>query len=174
MRQDLPPIALSVRQPSAWAIIHGGKDIENRSLGSVRAGRMDCRTICIHAAIGLKEAEYNWSVYKFQPNGVMIPRPDALPRRAIIGTVDVVDIVDHSDSPWFGGPMGLVLQNPTPIDPIPCTGELGYFEWHPDGDVAEPLPWMRKWGRNGQDLQTQDLFDDLPTAFKTAPPRPYK
>lgn len=28
---ELPETALSVRQPLAWAIIHCGKDIENRS-----------------------------------------------------------------------------------------------------------------------------------------------
>ncbi|MGP1355774.1 hypothetical protein [Roseicyclus sp.] len=54
----LPPIALSVRQPSAWAIIHGGKDVENRSLGAIRAGRMGPGRIAIHAASGMKQAEY--------------------------------------------------------------------------------------------------------------------
>ncbi|WP_409188395.1 hypothetical protein [Bradyrhizobium sp. RDM4] len=32
----LPEFALSVRQPWAWAIIHGGKDVENRSAPAVR------------------------------------------------------------------------------------------------------------------------------------------
>ena len=64
MPPDLPPIALSVWQPWAWAIIHGGKDIENRSEGAVRSGGMVPGRICIHAATGLKEEEYRWSVYK--------------------------------------------------------------------------------------------------------------
>lgn len=34
---DLPELALSVRQPWAWAIIHAGKDIENRSWQDITA-----------------------------------------------------------------------------------------------------------------------------------------
>lgn len=30
-QSDLPPLALSIRQPWAWAILCAGKDIENRS-----------------------------------------------------------------------------------------------------------------------------------------------
>jgi hypothetical protein len=84
-----PSIALSVRQPSAWAIIHGGKDVENRSLGSIRAGRMVPGRIAIHAAIGMKRAEYEYLVWRWARDGVTVPRPDA-PRRAIIGSVEVV------------------------------------------------------------------------------------
>lgn len=35
---ELPPLALSVRQPWAWAIIYAGKDIENRLWGASRTG----------------------------------------------------------------------------------------------------------------------------------------
>lgn len=46
---SLPDIAVSVRQPWAWAIIHAGKDIENRSLAAVKHGMKPGR-IAIHAA----------------------------------------------------------------------------------------------------------------------------
>ncbi|NRB01973.1 MAG: hypothetical protein HRU30_01785 [Rhodobacteraceae bacterium] len=170
---DLPRLALSVRQPSAWAIIHGGKDIENRSEGSVRAGRMTTGRICIHAAIGLKAAEYDYLVYRMAQNGVTTPPPDQLVRRAIIGTVEVVDFVTRSDSPWYGGKVGLLLQNPVPVAPIPCAGELGYFEWEQEGEIATPLPWMTRWGRADDDGRTGDLFDDLPLGFKSPPKRPF-
>ena len=52
---DLPPLALSVRQPWAWAILHGGKVIENRSLGAIRAGNMVPGHICLHAAAGMTD-----------------------------------------------------------------------------------------------------------------------
>ncbi len=170
---DLPRLALSVRQPSAWAIIHGGKDIENRTEGSVRAGRMTTGRICIHAAIGLKASEYEWSIFKMAKTNTKVPPPDHLIRRAIIGTVEVVDFVTQSDSPWYGGKVGLVLRDPVAIAPIPCSGALGYFEWAPDGKIAEPLPWMKAWGRKDDDGITGSLFDDLPRAFKSEPPRPY-
>jgi hypothetical protein len=33
---DLPRLAISVRQPWAWAIIHGGKPLENRTAGAIK------------------------------------------------------------------------------------------------------------------------------------------
>lgn len=62
----LPRFALSVLQPWAWGIICAGKTIENRSLGAIRAGNMDCRSICIHAASGMTQREYDWAVYEMQ------------------------------------------------------------------------------------------------------------
>ena len=172
MTSDLPPLALSVRQPWAWAILHGGKVIENRSLGAIRAGGMDCRTIALHAAAGLKEEEYRWGVWRLQRHGVRCPRPDDLPRRAIIGHVRVVEIITESDSEWFGGEAGLVLEDPVPCDPIPAAGALGYFEWQPGGDLAPALPWMRSYDRPGGDAQTGELFPDLDQSFRNAPTRP--
>ena len=170
---DLPPLALSVRQPWAWAIVAGHKVIENRSAGAIRAGRMDCRRIAIHAATGLKRDEYDWAVWRLDRHGVAYPRPDALVRGAIIGAVDVVDIVDRSDSEWFGGPMGLVLANASVCDPIPAIGELGYFRWARAGALAQPMPWMTAWGRRDSDGATGDLFSDLPTAYREAPRKPW-
>lgn len=166
---DLPPLALSVRQPWAWAIIHGGKVIENRSLGSIHAGHMDCRTICIHAASGLKEDEYRWGLWRLDRHGVRCPRPDDLVRSAIIGTVDVVDIVTESDSAWFGGQAGLVLENPRPIVPIPCIGALGYFKWEPADAPAPAKPWMVQF----QMPDHNDLFSDAPLQFKDIPQKPW-
>ncbi|MBF9031316.1 hypothetical protein HKCCE3408_13010 [Rhodobacterales bacterium HKCCE3408] len=165
---ELPPLALSVRQPSAWAIIFGGKDVENRSLGSIRAGRMEPGRIAIHAAIGMKQAEYDYLVWRWAQDGVTVPRPDALPRRAIIGSVEVVRVVTESDSPWFGGEAGLLLRDPVPCDPVPAPGALGYFWWEAGGALAEPLPWMRNWGP-----ADGGLFGDLPVAFEQPPVKPF-
>ncbi|MFN3226386.1 MAG: hypothetical protein ACE360_09075 [Hyphomicrobiales bacterium] len=172
----LPPLALSVRQPSAWAIIHGGKVIENRSKGSIRSGNMDCRRIAIHAAVGLTEKEYRWSLHKLHELGVACPPPADLPRGAIIGSVNVVDIVSRSESPWFSsrpGNQGLVLENPVPCDPIPSKGKLGYFSWERAGQLAEPAPWMRGYGAPNKDEQTLNLFNDLEPGFKTPPEKPW-
>ena len=170
---DLPHIALSVRQPSAWAIIFGGKEIENRSLGSIRAGRMGPGRIAIHAASGMKQDEYRYLHWRWAKDGVHVPPPDVLPRRAIIGSVEVVEIVTESDSPWFGGEAGLRLTGPVPCDPIPAPGALGYFEWQPGGELAEPLPWMRAYGRAGADQETRELFPDLGPSFKAPPKKPF-
>lgn len=95
---ELPLLALSVRQPWAWAIIHGGKVIENRSLGSIKAGRMTTGRICLHAASGMKEEEYRYAHWRLAQHGVTCPRPDMLVRGGIIGTVDVTGIITSSDS----------------------------------------------------------------------------
>ena len=164
---DLPKLALSVRQPSAWAIIFGGKDIENRTMGSIRAGRMTTGRICIHAATGLTEDEFRYIAWRMQQIGVICPPPAELPRGAIIGTVDVVEIVTQSDSLWFGGAAGLRLENPVPLDrPIPARGTLGYFEWETGGSLSSPLPWMRKYDPTG-------LFGQMPLAFSEPPKRPW-
>lgn len=173
MSHDLPPLALSIRQPWAWAVVAGHKPIENRSHGSIRAGRMDLRRIAIHAATGMREAEYAWAVWKMAQVGVKVPPPSALPRGALIGAVDVTDIITESDSPWFGGPCGLVLQNPVQSAPLPCTGALGYFKWTEGGQLAPPAKWMEKYEQINADARTGALFDDLPIQHAAPPPKPF-
>ena len=167
---DLPPLALSVRQPWAWAIIHGGKDIENRTLGSIRAGGMKTGQICIHAASGMRETEYRWGLYKLQQVGVTAPHPAELVRGGLIGVVEVVDIVSESDSPWFGGPWGLVLENPVPIEPIPAQGALGYFEWARAEGFSPALLWMAEFAGG---TETAALFPDLEPSFREMPRKPF-
>lgn len=170
---DLPALALSVRQPWAWAIIFGGKVIENRSLGAIKAGKMDCRPICIHAASAMKRDEYEWGVWRLAKHGVTCPRPDELTYGAIIGRVDVTDIITESDSEWFGGKAGLFLESPVPVEPIPSTGSLGYFEWTRADTFAPIKPWMRAWNAPNGDTQTTDLFGNTPPVFEHAPPKPF-
>ncbi|SHG77740.1 ASCH domain-containing protein [Cognatiyoonia sediminum] len=169
---DLPPIAMSVRQPWAWAIVAGHKRIENRTRGAIRSGGMDCRRIAIHAAKGLKEDEFHWGYWRLHRHGVQCPHPAELPRSAIIGVCEVVDIIEQSDSEWFGGPCGLVLENASMFDPIPAKGALGYFEWQKGGTLAPPTMWMNSFDAPNGDENTLSLFDRLEPSFKTDPSRP--
>lgn len=170
---DLPPLALSVRQPWAWAIIHGGKVIENRSLGSIRAGNMKPGKICIHAAAGMKEDEYRYAHWRLAKHGVACPRPDHLIRSAIIGTVEVTEVVTASRSEWFGGEAGLALQDPQAIDPIPARGALGYFAWEKAPDFAPVKPWMTQFDAPGGDAQTGSLFPDAEMSYQRPPKKPW-
>ncbi|QJF49923.1 hypothetical protein [Roseobacter ponti] len=171
---NLPRLALSVRQPWAWAIIHGGKVIENRSMGAIRAGRMTTGTICIHAASGMKEDEYRWAHWRLAKHGVTCPRPEDLVRSAIIGTVKVTEIITASDSEWFGGAAGLVLADPRPVGPVPASGQLGYFKWQPGGTIAPPKPWMKRFDINRGDTRTLPLFPDAEPSYKTPPAKPVR
>lgn len=140
----LPRDALSVRQPWAWAIIHAGKDIENRSWQAVNHGLAKRGRIAIHAAKGMTREEYV-DAAEFMLKDLRIEYPPAreLLRGGIIGSVEVVNVVTEHDSPWFFGPRGLVLADPEPCPFIPCIGMLGYFAWQP-ADVSV-VPAAARW-----------------------------
>lgn len=142
--EELPELALSVRQPWAWAIIHAGKDIENRSWQAVNHGLRQRGRIAIHAAKGMTKAEY-WEAREFIDRlGYTCPDPHALPRGGIIGSVEVIDVAKQHDSRWFFGPRGLVLRDPRPSRFIPAKGALGYFRWSESdpSTVPQPARWM--------------------------------
>jgi len=131
---------LTVRQPWAGAIVHLGKDVENRPQRWAYRG-----PVLIHAAlynpmyipdhtsvcrIAFPGAEY-WSFDFCQERG------------QIIAITEIVDCVDHTDghgwtipwmqgdshylvSPWYiEGQFGYVLRNTQPITPTLYTGGLG-------------------------------------------------
>lgn len=145
---DLPQFALSVRQPWAWAIIHAGKDIENRNWSRLNATRplLDFRgPVCIHAAKGMTRDEYEGAADFIASTGaITVPPPHEILRGGIIGTAEIVDVVRKSHSPWFFGTIGLVLANARAVDFIPATGVLGFFKWqaNPAGAADPPARWM--------------------------------
>jgi hypothetical protein len=110
--------ALSVRQPWAWAIIYGDKRVENRNWkNQYTIGR-----IAIHAGLG----DDGFDDY---PKRKKRPKPHELVYGAIIGVVEIVDVVTTHRSVWFEGQYGWVLRNPRPLrTPIKCIGKLGLWE----------------------------------------------
>lgn len=132
--------ALTVRQPWAWAIVHGGKDIENRvqALGPYRG------PVAIHAGAGFSD-EGGQSPLVLGHEGYA---DAALPKSAVIGVVDLVD-VHHADdvvgiltcrcSPWaMAGHHHMVLANPRPLStPIPAKGRLGL--WRPGDELTAAI-----------------------------------
>ncbi len=139
----LPRLALSVRQPWAWAIVSAGKHLENRSWGSWNHHLKRQRgPICIHASSGMTRDEYEDACDFMAKNGVTCPPPGDLIRGGIIGTAVIVDWVRTSHSFWFVGPGALSLRDMTPVAPIPCPGALGYFEWKQAGALTPPAKWM--------------------------------
>ncbi|MQP68572.1 hypothetical protein GE253_24975 [Niveispirillum sp. SYP-B3756] len=145
MTAGLPDIALSVRQPWAWAIVAGHKDVENRSTFAVTTGATATKPIAIHAAKGMTRDEYEEAAEFMAKRGVTCPRPNELIRSAIIGTAVVTAVVARYPSPWFFGPRGLVLRDQRMVDPIPAVGQLGYFKWSPAGSIADISAWMATW-----------------------------
>ena len=110
--------ALSVKQPWAWAIIHGGKTIENRPRRTHLRGK-----IAIHASA---QPRREW---EFPARARKPPPQEKWVLGAIIGFVDVVDCVHNHRSKWFQGPFGYLLANPRPLRaPVPCKGALGFWK----------------------------------------------
>jgi hypothetical protein len=139
----LPLRALSVRQPWAWAILFAGKDIENRSWQAVNHGLTVRGEIALHAAKGMTRNEYESTRDFMATLGVDCPDACDLWRGAVIGTVEVVDVVREHASPWFFGPRGLVLRNPKSFAPVPVSGALGYFNWQER--KVDQFPETPKW-----------------------------
>nr|WP_294560249.1 ASCH domain-containing protein [uncultured Rhodopila sp.] len=119
--------AITVRQPWAWLLIQGTKDIENRDWPTNVRGQ-----VAIHAAKGMTRFEYEdaWEfVAHFDPLlAWQMPLPKELVRGAIIGTMILRDCVTSSKSPWFQGRYGFVLDTPEPWDSYPISGQLGFWE----------------------------------------------
>lgn len=145
---------LTVRQPWAWAIVHGGKDVENRGrniAGSYRgpvaihAGMREDTAARQHPGIQ-KLAEERWGT---TADELLTGRHDQFGR--IIGVVDLVDVHHAAECVYVGAAVEdfdgnfvsqeisycsvwaqdsnvnhLVFANPRALDePIPHRGALG-------------------------------------------------
>ena len=127
--------ALTVHQPYAWAILAGLKRVENRTWSTGYRG-----PLLIHA--GRRSEQWLAEIAKLRAAGVDVPDPDELVFGAIIGQVDVVDVVQYdprqsqlvdphglADDFWATGPVCLILANPQIFpEPIPCRGQPGLWE----------------------------------------------
>lgn len=117
VKKTLP--ALSIRQPWAWLIVNGFKDIENRTWNTSYRG-----TFLVHASKTLDTVGIAWVRNKFD---IPMPEPDDFERGGVVGIVQLVDVVTAHDSPWFEGSYGFVLADAHPIPFIPIRGQMGFF-----------------------------------------------
>lgn len=113
--------ALSLKQPWAYVIVHGHKDIENRKWPTDYRG-----PLVIHASKGWSQDGYD---YLCGPRDLWIPRREDYVFGALIGIVDLVDCVDRHESEWFWGDWGFVLRNARGFKKsVPWRGQLGLFD----------------------------------------------
>lgn len=141
---DIPEFALAVRQPWAWALIHAGKDCENRSWNVYKSGWNFRGRVAILASQGMTQAEY-WGaaedINSINPRSC--PAPEDLIRGAIIGSVEIYGKTRRSDSPWFVGPGAFLVRNPIACEPIPVDGQLDFFRWQRAArSTIRPAKWM--------------------------------
>lgn len=125
------PKVLTVRSPWAWAIIHGGKGVENRSRRTTHRGEL-----YIHAGLG-------WSqdgLEALKARGLPVGEAYAA-AGMVIGTVDLVSVhhadeCENSCSTWaLPGRYHWLLENRKPLaHPFAATGRLGLWNL-PEGEV---------------------------------------
>ncbi len=132
--------ALSIKQPWAWLICAGYKDIENRSWAIPISFRLPQR-IYVHAG-KMVDWEATVKIGKGYLRRISVPAEKAingaqLTLGSIIGEVDIIDSSfrfgeenDNLYSIWHvPGQNGFKLANPVLYDkPIPYKGQLGFFD----------------------------------------------
>lgn len=107
--------ALSIRQPWAWLIVNGYKDIENRDWSTNFRG-----TVLIHAGKAIDHkaaADLALGLHPVTGNSI-IPAysiPPAYETGGIVGVAEIVDCITSSSSEWFVGPYGFLIRNARPL-----------------------------------------------------------
>lgn len=147
--------ALTIQHPWAWAILHGGKKIENRTWACSHRG-----PLVIHAGKSTawmdRENPLDWP-HRY---GVALPQRGDLTFGAILGVVDLVYSVPLIQVENFAaldewrfdrfreGPICWLLRNPRPFArPIPWKGAQGLWDV-PDEIVREALEGVAACAKN--------------------------
>ncbi|HYF16334.1 MAG TPA: ASCH domain-containing protein [Ramlibacter sp.] len=123
--------ALSIRQPYAWLIVQGIKDIENRTWTTGFRG-----PVLIHAGVNYPKRDYEDDFESFAGRGFPLAREQMV--GGIVGIATITGCVTSSASPWWRGPAGFTLANARPCPLVPMRGALGFFDVPPS--VLEQLP----------------------------------
>lgn len=123
--------ALSIRQPWAWLILHGGKDVENREWPTAFRGE-----VLIHAGKTMTRGDYEACALfcSGMPDGALpadfrFPSFDELKGQlgGVVGKMRIADCVTQSPSPWFCGRFGFVIEAAETRPFKACKGSLGFF-----------------------------------------------
>ena len=132
---------ISIRQPWAWLILHGGKDIENRSWNTKVRG-----LVLIHAAKGFTSAEYDDAVSYVDTDvdsdlAERIPSPSEIKLGGIVGAAILSSVAQPGTDagPWHTGEWGFVLARPTVLPFRSYKGALGFFQVEVTFDEARRL-----------------------------------
>ena len=132
--------ALSIRQPWAWLICAGYKDIENRDWSLPKSFYLPQR-IYVHAGNKVDDEGAVWlweNKERLGIQGVVKEWTDICnfwTGSFLIGQVDILKQISSESLEWLGYPRwfagryGFLLANPVLFHtPIPYKGQLGFFE----------------------------------------------
>jgi hypothetical protein len=122
---------LSLRQPWAWMVVAGGKNIENRRWNTRFRGEF-----LIHAAKGMTRKEYEDAVYFARTVSpfLIVPAFGDLERGGLVGRARLVDVIAPCSAekpcahPWhMPAQFGFVLDGVERLDFVPMRGQQGFF-----------------------------------------------
>jgi hypothetical protein len=134
-----PEFALTVRQPLAWAIVSGYKDVENRSWSPT--GLRPGQKFAVHASKARPTAEALQDVARKVGRKVRVPTD--LERGAVVGVVEYRGVIGHRSSQWFEGPIAWRLGKIVRLQqPVRCEGQLGLWRL-PKAVTAKVVPQLR-------------------------------
>ena len=159
--------AISLHAPWAWALMYGGKDVENRAktFPRRRGGVEVTGRVWVHASVwpgrgalwapSTQTAPQKWEMFFTEFNAVIRtvqlrgsthtehewPTADAM-RGHIVGSVEVYGYQtpdNPPDSPWYvPGSLAIMVRDPKPlVTPVPAQGALGW--WTPPAEVLAQL-----------------------------------
>jgi hypothetical protein len=119
--------SLSIRQPWAWLIVNGHKDVENRDWPTKFRG-----AFLVHAGKTKGREQYEAAARIAEEVGIEMPSIDALDYGGIVGQSCLHGCVTASDSHWFVGEYGFLLRDSKPLPFVPFRGMLGFFNVPPE------------------------------------------
>lgn len=109
--------ALSIKQPWAWLIVNGYKNIENRTWKTKFRGEF-----LVHASKSVDKP----ALKEMIKQGYPLPREFDI--GGIVGKATLVDCRTYGESKWFQGPVGFYLKDMQTLPFKPCKGMLNFFE----------------------------------------------
>lgn len=156
--------ALSIRQPWAWAILHAGKRVENRTWSSSFRG-----TFLLHAAKGCSASEYLEAVKWMVSMGLarspisklnamneivlrvadidpaklpLVPPLEEMPRGGIVGRARLANVLQPTGRPlvkWHSPTQfGFLLEDVEPLPFVPLRGFQLLFNVPEDAAQVTP------------------------------------
>lgn len=119
-------LALSIRQPWAWLILHAGKDIENRDWPTKVRGR-----VLIHAAKGMTRDEYEDGIgfaqaIAYEAGRILHAPTIELPRGGIVGSVEIATLPSTAAVAGISRSRASGVANGSAAAAHGCAGSMGF------------------------------------------------
>jgi hypothetical protein len=128
--------ALSLTQPYAWIVVHGGKRIENRAWNTAHRG-----DFLIHASSTMSKKQYwsAWDAALVADPELHLPASNQLQLGGIVGVASLTDVLAATPTPtvrWhLPDQCGFVLEHVRALPFTRCKGALNF--WEADFELSE-------------------------------------